>query len=88
MSYFSIVLSQIIGFVIYLLIGMVAVRMHVDQAGDDGGAIQVNGVGRDVFGEDFAEQAVPHLESAGMEPEIGSKNSRILIKHGFSPFTE
>ena len=29
MSYFSIVLSQIIGFVIYLLIGMVAVRMHV-----------------------------------------------------------
>lgn len=29
MSYFSLVLSQIIGFVIYLLIGMVAVRMHV-----------------------------------------------------------
>ena len=29
MSYFSIVLSQIIGFVIYLLIGMVAVHMHV-----------------------------------------------------------
>ncbi|WP_302491431.1 AEC family transporter [Megasphaera sp.] len=29
MAYFSIVLSQIIGFVIYLLIGMVAVRMRV-----------------------------------------------------------
>ena len=29
MAYFSIVLSQIIGFVIYILIGIAAVRMRV-----------------------------------------------------------
>lgn len=29
MAYFSIVLSQIIGFVIYILIGIAAVRTHV-----------------------------------------------------------
>ena len=60
--------------------------VDVNQAGDDGGAIQVNGVGGDIFGEDFTEQAVPHGKGTGMEPEIGGENSRVFVKHGRSPF--
>ena len=60
--------------------------VDVNQAGNDGSAAKVNGVGGDVFGEDFTEQAVPHGKGTGMEPEIGGENSRVFVKHGLSPF--
>ena len=59
----------------------VAVAMHFDQARDNGRALKINGVLRNVFREDLAELAVHDLKGAGVELEIAGKNACVLIKH-------
>ena len=52
---------------------------HNAGQNDEQCAAKVNGVSRDVFGEDFTEQAVPHGKGTGMEPEIGGTMTMIII---------
>ena len=59
--------------------------VNVDQAGDHSGTRQVDGVFRNIFGQDRAETAVLYLKGAGMELKISGQNSGIFIKHGHSP---
>ena len=51
------------------------------QAGNNGGTVQINGISGNIFGQDFAEQAVLNFKSAHMELEIRGKNSGIFIEH-------
>ena len=57
-----------------------AVDIH--QTGDDGGALQINGILRNRFRQHRPEQAVFYFKSAGHKPKIRGKNSGIFIKHG------
>ena len=59
----------------------VAVAVDFDEAGDDGGTLQVDGIGRNLAGQNRAEQAVLHLKGTGMEPEIGTENAGVFIEH-------
>ena len=59
--------------------------VNIAQAGDDGSAIQINSIFRNIFGQDCAEAAILYLKCAHMELKIRSQNSGILIEHGHSP---
>ena len=59
----------------------VAVAVDFDQTGDHGGTLQVNGIGGNSFGQNFAENAVLYFKSAGVEGEIGGENAGIFIEH-------
>ena len=60
----------------------VAVAVDIDEAGDDGCAFQVDGIGGDLIGQDLAEAAVYNFEAAVTELEIRAENTCILKKHG------
>ena len=59
----------------------VAMAVDIHQTGYDGGALQINGIRRDILRQYRAEQPVLHFKPAGDETEIRGKNSRIFIKH-------
>ena len=61
-----------------------AVAVDLDQAGDDGGTAQVDGIGGNVLGQDGTELAVHDLEGTQTEL-IVNKDSCIGIKHGILP---
>ena len=58
-----------------------AVAVDLHQAGDNSSAVQINGIGRHILGQDGTEFAVDDLKSAIMELEIGAENSRISVNH-------
>ena len=55
--------------------------VDLDQAGDDGGAIQVDGIFGDIFGQNGTELAVHHFKGTGVELEITGENSRVFVEH-------
>ena len=63
--------------------------MAVDiyQTGDDGCALQVNGIFGNNFGQHRAEPAVPHFKAAGDKPEIRGEDSGVFIEHRKISFT-
>ena len=65
----------------------VAVAVDFDEAGDDGGTLQVDGIGRDSLRQNRAEQAVLHLKGAGMKLKIGTENAGVFIEHRAYSFT-
>ena len=60
------------------------VAVDLDQAGDDGGTAQIDGISGDVFGQDGTELAVDDLEGTGTELAV-NEDSCIGIEHGSIP---
>ena len=60
----------------------VAVAVDINETGDHGSALQIDGVGGDRFGQHCTEETILHLKSAGAESEIITENTSIFIEHG------
>ena len=61
----------------------------VNEARDNGGTLQVNGVFGGLYRQNLAEYAILHLEGALVEMEIAAINLRVLVKHNyFAPFSQ
>ena len=55
--------------------------VHINEAGDHGGTLEVNGIFRHHIRQDLAEPAVGYLKGTLTEGEITAKNSGMCIKH-------
>ena len=64
----------------------VAVTVNIDQTGDDGCALQVNGICRHFLRQNRTKTAILYLESTNMKLKIRTKNSGIFIKHNVNSF--
>ena len=59
----------------------VAVAVNLNEAGDHGSALQIDGICGNGLRQNRAEQAVLHLKGTGMELKIGTENAGIFIEH-------
>ena len=55
--------------------------VDINEAGNDGSAMKVNGVGGNFLRQDSTEPAVLNLKAAGDKPEIRGEDSGIFVEH-------
>ena len=58
-----------------------AVDVAINNTGDHGGALQIDGFAFKITGQDGAELAVHHLKGTGTELKIRAENSGVFVEH-------
>ena len=63
-----------------------AVDIHKTR--DDSGAVQINGIGGEVFRQYGCKFSINHFKAACMKAEVGTVDPCVFIKHNTTPYKE